>query len=108
MKARERNQRVEGAFTLHAYSPADSRMFVFVGGVIGLCFVVVGRVVVVAVVAALTIPGSPSPSPISSRKPPVIKDNPARVVVDSWRPIKRRTMKDRRDSWRTFIALVKT
>jgi hypothetical protein len=107
-KARERNQRAEGAFTLHAYSPADSRRFVFVGGVIGLYTVVVGRVVVVAVVAALTIPGSPSPSPISCRKPPMIKDSPMRAAVDPWRAVERRTMKDRRDSWRTLIALVKT
>ena len=108
MKARESKQRVERAFTLLAHSPADSRRHVFVGGVIGLYFVVVGRVVVVAVVAALTIPGSPSPSPISCRKPPVIKDSLMRAVVDSWRAVERRTMKDRRDSWRTLIALVKT
>ena len=104
LEARVASQRAERVFPLLADSPADSRRHGFVGGVIWPFFVVVGMAVS-AVVASL-IPGCPSP--ISCRKPPVIKDNPARVVVDSWRPIKRRTMKDRRDSWRTLIALVKT
>jgi hypothetical protein len=82
-KAAERIQRVvERGRLLAADSTADSR--------------------IVVVVAAST-PGNPTP--ISYKKPPMIKDRPTRAPVDTKRTSNLKTTNVRRVNSRTWIAL---